>query len=134
MRRSIVILLAALLALAACGGGRRRATRTAPPKTRGATAADTLLGLEEETFAYENHDARDPFVPVWIGKRVPGTRGVARPSLSVSAIAWDAVSPTAIINDRFVREGDVVEGARVAKIDPSSVTMSFAGQTFTIRP
>jgi hypothetical protein len=134
LKRVLAILLAASLALAACGGQRRRSSRSTPQVTRGATLADTLLGLEEETFVYDSHDARDPFVPVWIGRRVPGRRGAARPTLSVSAIAWDAVAPTAIINDRFVREGDVIQGARVAKIGPSSVTMSYAGQTYTIRP
>lgn len=134
MKRSIALLIAVAVALSACGGKSRRPPRTAPRVTRGATTADTLLGLEEEEFVYDHHGARDPFLPVWIGRRVPGARQTARPALKVSAIAWDAVSPTAIINDRLVREGDVVDGARVGKITASSVTMTFAGESFSISP
>jgi hypothetical protein len=134
LRRSIVLFLAAAVAAAACGSKPVRSPTKVARTVRGATVADTLLGAEEEVFEYDDHGARDPFVPVWIGRRVPGAKQTARPVLKVSAIAWDAVSPTAIINDRLVREGDVVDGAKVAKIGQSSVTMTFAGQSFTVRP
>ncbi len=133
MRCGAVLLLGAALAAAACGGTPTRSAPTSSRATRGATPADTLLGIAEEVFEYDSHGARDPFLPVWIGRRGPGRRS-ARPALKVSAIAWDAVSPTAIINDRLVREGDVIDGARVADITPSSVTMTFAGESFSVRP
>ncbi len=134
MKRLILLFLAAAVAVSACGSKPTRSARATPRVTRGVTVTDTLLGLEEEVFVYDSHGARDPFLPVWIGKRVPGAKQTARPVLKVSAIAWDAVSPTAIINDRLVREGDVVDGARVGKITPSSVTMTFAGESFSISP
>ena len=134
MRSGIALLLLATLVVGACGGKQRRATLSPPPPAPSAPA-DTATSLEEEkTFSYDSHGARDPFVPVWIGRKVSRSGRAARPTFRVSAIAWDTVSPTAIINNRFVREGDTVSGARVVKINPSSVSMSFAGQSFSIRP
>ncbi len=134
MRSGTVLLLLATLVVGACGGKQRQASSPPPPRPAPSAPADTAASFEEETFSYDSHGARDPFVPVWIGRKVSRAGRVARPALRVSAIAWDAVSPTAIINNRFVREGDTVDGARVVKINPSSVTMSFAGQSFSIRP
>lgn len=133
MRSGIALLLLATLVVGACGGKQRRAPSSPPPPAPSAPA-DTATSLEEETFSYDSHGARDPFVPVWIGRKVSRPGRAARPTFRVSAIAWDTVSPTAIINNRFVREGDTVSGARVVKINPSSVTMSFAGQSFSVRP
>lgn len=42
-------------------------------------------------------------------------------SLNLKGIAWDESHPMAIINNLIVREGDVIEGQTILKIEPGHV-------------
>lgn len=44
-------------------------------------------------------------------------------NLVLNGIAWDVNHPTAIINDQVVTVGDKIEGALVAAMDPTGVTL-----------
>jgi len=77
------------------------------------------------------HERRDPLRP-------PGEIGaVSEPSFDASA--WQLFSTlvadgrrVAIINDRTVRVGDRVEGARVVAIESGRVELDYRGRRFAI--
>lgn len=50
------------------------------------------------------------------------------PKLALTGIIFEQASPCALINDRIVKEGDVVEGARVIRISSNEVSLEFEGR------
>jgi len=99
---------------------------------------DTLFSKEDSTsarfFVYDPSGLRDPFVSQKRRSRESAGPGrVPRPSLQVGAIMTGVSNPSALVNNRVVNEGDVIEGARVVKIQATSVVFEFDGQTFTVR-
>ncbi|UCD63338.1 MAG: hypothetical protein JSW34_11400 [Candidatus Zixiibacteriota bacterium] len=67
----------------------------------------------------------DPF-------RVKAKKQAKKPGSAVywrlSGILYNSHSPSAIINKRHVKTGDVITGARVVKIDRKSVTLEYNGK------
>lgn len=47
--------------------------------------------------------------------------------IDVHGIIWEETGASALVNDRIVREGSVVEGARVKEIRPGEVLFEFKG-------
>jgi len=60
-----------------------------------------------------------------------GYAETVRPDLTVNGIMLGSES-MAIVNDKFLKEGDVIEGAKVIKINDSDVEFHFQGETFTV--
>lgn len=54
------------------------------------------------------------------------------PSLTTQGIIWQTDLPQAIINNKVVKVGDVIEGAEVIKIDKSGVEISFRNKLFKL--
>ena len=73
---------------------------------------------------------RDPFTTLGPFREV--TRLPEDPGLSLSAISWKDGEAIALINDFVVREGDVVEGARVIDITSGSVILNRDGRRFNL--
>ncbi len=48
--------------------------------------------------------------------------------LILSGIVFSEKSPMAVINSRMVRVGDIVDGGKVIRIDPESVTVEINGK------
>ena len=83
---------------------------------------------------YDASGLRDPFVSQKRRSRQGSGQGrVPRPSLKVGAIMTGVSNPSALVNNKVVYEGDVMEGARVVKIQATGVVFEFDGQTFTVR-
>lgn len=61
---------------------------------------------------------KSPFVAL-----APQEKG-AMASLVLGGIAWDVVSPKAVINDTIVVVGDMIEGRKVVSIQPDSVILN----------
>lgn len=51
----------------------------------------------------------------------------------LSSVRISATRRTAVVNDRSVESGDVINGAKVLAIYPSSVKLKKQGKTFTVR-
>ena len=54
------------------------------------------------------------------------------PSLAVQGIIWGDVLPVAIINNKVLRVGDVIEGAKVIRIDKEGVELFYDGRVYTL--
>ncbi|HSR12239.1 MAG TPA: general secretion pathway protein GspB [Thermodesulfobacteriota bacterium] len=56
------------------------------------------------------------------------------PQLKITGIAWqeEPSMRRAFVNGNFVREGSVVEGAKVVEILPTGVRFSFGENTFEV--
>ncbi|MBI3318314.1 MAG: hypothetical protein HYZ90_04085 [Candidatus Omnitrophica bacterium] len=97
-----------------------------------------LAGLSVARAEYAPKGKRDPFVPLVTeaGQRIhpPGldeevSEGVA--GLSLQGIVWDPnpkAESYAVINGQVVREMDEIDGMKVVKIEPMSVTVLVEGQ------
>jgi hypothetical protein len=68
------------------------------------------------------------------GKTATSPPMVEPPSLKLSGILWqdDPSDRRAVINGNFVREGAMVEGAKVLEIHPTYVRLSYNGRLFEI--
>ncbi len=53
------------------------------------------------------------------------------PNLCIRGILFDSKHPMAIINDRYIKEDELVLGARVVEITEKSVQFDYEGQIFT---
>ena len=78
--------------------------------------------------AYNAHGKRDPFVPLLTinGQRIypPGTDEGGTSGFVLQGIVYEPKGVSyAIINDQIVREQDQIEGMKVLKISPQSVTI-----------
>ena len=60
-------------------------------------------------------------------------KAIVRPRLTVTAILFSEDKPSTIINEQFVRRGDVVEGVTVSNIERRSVTFQMSGQEWQQR-
>jgi MSHA biogenesis protein MshK len=81
--------------------------------------------------AADDGERRDPLKPPGEVRSTPAT--------TFNADAWRLVSTlvadgrrVAIINDRAVRVGDRVGGARVIAIEPGRVSLDYRGRRFTV--
>ena len=55
------------------------------------------------------------------------------PKLVLKGIAWDKTEPLALINDRVVKEGDTIAGARILKINFNRVVVRYRFRNFTFK-
>ena len=90
---------------------------------------------------YKADKLRDPFRTCLIKeepKEVPQENTVlAKPQfdlgkLSVQGIIWGVKIPQAIINNRVLTIGDLIEGAEILSIEKKGITLSFNGEIFNL--
>ena len=80
----------------------------------------------QEAF-WEKDWGRDPFF-------VSGSEALSGVGLILSGIVWDEKMPVAMINEKVLKIGDVIEGYRLVMISPSSVTIiSSSGKESEVR-
>lgn len=108
--------------------GATRATRaTRATSTTGAAATpsalDTLPVISKAELAIRDAQSwpRDPFYKR-SAKKITRKKQVKR-SFKLKAIIYNEDSPSAYLNGRVVREGELISGATVIKISPNSVTL-----------
>ncbi|MDX1444482.1 MAG: general secretion pathway protein GspB [Gammaproteobacteria bacterium] len=92
-----------------------------------------FLGMPATAVQAADNDIRDPMQPTWLrgGTQVNPERS-PRQRFSVDTIVVSPERRVAIINGRSVGVGEWVNGARVTKIDPDTVTLELDGVRFTI--
>lgn len=58
----------------------------------------------------------------------------APPSLSVQGLIWGGNIPQAIVNNKVVKVGDAIDGARVISIDKNGITVLFEETEYKFSP
>jgi len=74
---------------------------------------------------------RDPFL-IAVKKKEESPR-IEPPKLVLKGIAYDKTEPLALINDRVVKQGDTIEGARIVKIYFDRVVVRHGKKEFIIK-
>lgn len=90
---------------------------------------------------YKSGGLKDPFQNplIELDKPVvkPEAAGVKEgppPSLIVQGLIWGGNLPQAIVNNKVVKVGDTVDGARVISIDKDGVTVLFEERQYRFSP
>jgi hypothetical protein len=99
------------------------------------------------TGEYKNVNIKDPFLPLYPKKESekPISPGVFRPvkkeveeikppDLNVQGLVWGKISPQAIVNDKVVSLGDVIEDAKIIEISQNGIRILYKGDIFLIKP
>jgi len=92
---------------------------------------------------YKSGQLRDPFVSVMVKEEKKETleqqkaAELNRPKINLSAlevqgIIWGGKIPQAIINNKVLVPGDLIDGAEIVSIDKKGITLSFAGETVNL--
>lgn len=88
------------------------------------SAASSLASVREneknlvaQEAYWEKDWGRDPFAPLGSGETASTS------NLILSGIVWDEAMPVAMINEKVLRVGDVIEGYRISEIRPSVVVV-----------
>ncbi|MFC1804229.1 hypothetical protein ACFLZ3_00120 [Candidatus Omnitrophota bacterium] len=94
-------------------------------------------GISRPKVQYAASALRDPFSeykseePVALEDKQK-KEAATPPSLTVQGIIWGGKFPQAIINDRAVKEGDSLEGARIVRIEKQGVNILYYGTLYTL--
>lgn len=86
------------------------------------------VNIEEKTKASWG---RDPFQP--IKRRSTSRKSFQKVQWRLSGILYNSQSPIAIINERPVKIGEMIDDARVLEIGKKAVTLEHNGKEFTIK-
>jgi hypothetical protein len=111
----------------------------------------TFIASAEETttegiiarpvMKYKSENLRDPFKSYLIKeepKQAPQENmDSTKPQLdlgklTVQGIIWGAKIPQAIINNKVLTIGDLIEGAQILSIEKKGITLSFNGEIFDL--
>ena len=98
-----------------------------------ATAYQPSPAIERPKINYSSENMRDPFKDLLIKKAEISTDAQQQiaaaplPQLTVQGVIWGEKAPLAIINNKVLKENDIVEGATVIKITQNGVIVSFGG-------
>jgi type II secretory pathway component PulC len=123
-KRTIVILFIGFIGIVFSIKTARALESTAPGVSPGANKIE-----------YKSEDLGDPFQEEKIEiKEEPEvqTEAMPLPSLQIQGIVWGGGFPQAIINNKVVRAGDAIEGARIADINKSGVTVFFENRQYNL--
>ena len=83
---------------------------------------------------YKARGLRDPFKPPQTKKEAeaqqtkPPEEAKPLPALVVQGLIWGGIFPQAIINNKVVRVGDLIEGVEITGINQEGVTILFDGK------
>ncbi|MFC1753452.1 hypothetical protein ACFL96_08675 [Thermoproteota archaeon] len=96
------------------------------------------MPVQEEVTAGEVQDAvvesESESEPVLAQEETEKKPYSALPIIFLKGIFYDEEGESmAIISDMILKEGDVIQGAKVSRIDPIKVIMEFEGREFTLR-
>ncbi len=79
-------------------------------------------------------EVRDPFLPSLDSmKQIPDDRMKPVTDLKVSGILWDQQIPTAIINSKVVKIGDIIDGKTIVDMDKDKVILMDNGRIFILK-
>jgi hypothetical protein len=97
--------------------------------------------IARPVIEYKSGNLRDPF-KTYLTKEAPKeisqvNADLAKPELDlgklkVQGVIWGSQTPQAIINDRVLMIGDLIEGAQIMSIDKKGITLSFNGEAYDL--
>ncbi len=99
------------------------------------------MKIARPVVTYESNKLRDPFksylIKEVIKDELPENGEPDKPKLDLSklkvqGIVWGVKTPQAIINNKILMIGDLIDGAEIVNIEKSGVTLSFAGAEFVL--
>lgn len=95
--------------------------------------------IERPLLEYRAGNFRDPFQPPVLEDKVSEGKVEGRqmpetppPSLTIQGVIWGGRFPQAIINNKVVKVGDAIEGARIISIDKDGVTLFFKDRQYNL--
>lgn len=97
--------------------------------------------VERPFVKYEATNLIDPFQETIVREERPAEQKkeeihevveVTPPTLTVQGLVWGGNFPQAIINNKVVRIGDTIEGARVISIDKEGINLIFEEMQFVL--
>lgn len=91
--------------------------------------------IERPTLHYESGDLKDPFTQPVIKKEGAEQEQMIEiqpPVLTVQGVIWGGRFNQAIINNKVLKAGDTVEGAKILSIDRNGVVILFEGMQFNL--
>jgi hypothetical protein len=100
-------------------------------------------GQDNDTaIDYTADDLRDPFQSYLIKEPLPNAAPSEKPvevispppTFTIQGVFWGASFPQAIINDKIVREGDVISDAKILSITRDNIKFLFANREFSVSP
>lgn len=100
---------------------------TIQPLTGSAVVPSDTMQAE---LTAESPWGKDPFSKN--EKRVDGISTAAPVYWSLSGVVYSKTDPLAIINNKFVRVGDQIDGATVTTINKSDVIIDYKGKAMTL--
>lgn len=92
---------------------------------------------------YGAEGLRDPFKPYIVKEEPAGPAAAAAPapevlrpfpSFEVQGVFWGASYPQAIINNKIIKEGDIIEEAKVLSITKEKIRFLFTNREFSVSP
>jgi hypothetical protein len=89
---------------------------------------------------YKASESTDPFQPHFNVQPVSAQPVVAEtvvptippPMLIISGVFWGGSFPQAIVNNKVVKEGDIIEGVKVISIKKDGLILSFANKEYNL--
>jgi hypothetical protein len=91
--------------------------------------------IDRPVVNYDAQDLRDPFKGREEGPRQPvGPQGEMKPlpAFTVQGVIWGSKVPQAIINNKVVKVGDVLEGAKIISIGQEGIVVLFEGSEYNL--
>lgn len=95
--------------------------------------------IKRPLLEYKAGNFRDPFQPPVLGDivkkgKVEGGQmpETPPPSLTMQGVIWGGRFPQAIINNKVVKAGDAIEGARIISIDKDGATLFFKDRQYNL--
>ncbi|MFA6358145.1 MAG: hypothetical protein WCY09_05715 [Candidatus Omnitrophota bacterium] len=99
--------------------------------------------ISRPLIKYRTSNLRDPFAPVLVKEEKKedtqiqkvdkiNEQKVVIDALKVQGIIWGGKMPQAIINDKVLAVGDLIEDAEILNIAKNEITLSFAGEIVTL--
>ena len=111
-------------------------TTGVPGTARMSTERPSMYGSSATAGTPEMHTAASTLI---LARPVLPAKAEAQPpqpnwaSFQLGGVMFGHLEPTAIVNGQLVREGDIVDGARVTRIGAEHVDLSAEGQTHRLQ-
>ena len=105
---------------------------------QGVSGSGEAAPVTRPSVEYTAGDKRDPFKTYLkdsesASEEAPeGEVEIKLPELVVNGIIWGGKFPQAIINDKVVKVGDEIEGAKIKQISKDGVVVLFSSKTYTL--
>jgi len=90
---------------------------------------------------YKSEELKDPFEPPEEEKKpeaepekqiMPEVKPAPTPVLKIEGLVWGGRLPQAIINQKVVKIGDIIEGAQIVDINREGVTLTFNNSQYNL--